>query len=115
MNREQLVEGVKNFDAGEAAFMGSTELLPNYEELPDDFKCQNNDWTKLFSVWFFNGLPEGTEFVPKDDVDTSKALAVVKAHMSSFEPKHEHKTSGVAWMLSQLFEEVRVPGRGITS
>jgi hypothetical protein len=38
-------------------------------------------------------------------VDTNKALAHIQCIMMSFEPKHEHKTAGVAFLLDEWFSK----------
>ena len=81
------------------------KLLPPMSVIPKEFKGMNNTnkWNKLVSTWFFSGL-EGYSFKPKEGIDPSKALAHVKAIMGSFEPKHEHKEAGCAYLMSEFFE-----------
>ena len=43
---------------------------------------------------------------PKEGVDTKKALRHVKAVLGSWEPKHEHKEAGVAFLLNEWFDDV---------
>jgi hypothetical protein len=64
---------------------------------------------KSFSRWFFSGLPKGTVFVPHEGIDPAKAMRHLRAILGSFEPKHEHKEAGVAYLMSQWFKEVRIP------
>lgn len=65
------------------------------------FDDWNNAYSKHFSSLFFKG---GTlDF--KEDLDPefkSKAFKYFKALASSFEPKHEHKMSVCAMLLSEL-------------
>lgn len=84
-------------------------LLPPYEKIPEEFKSQPNKWVKLFEQWFSNGLPKGTQFIQKPGIDQVKALRHVKTIMASYAPKHEHKTAGVAYLLSCWFEDVKTP------
>lgn len=94
----------------ERAFGGSMDkLLPPWDDIPDDFKKGSNKWNKLVSRWFFSGLPKETEFEPKDGVDASAAIGHVQAILASFEPKHEHKEAGCAYLLSKWFKDIRVP------
>ena len=83
-------------------------LLPKYEEIPDEFKMMNNKWVNLFSQWFFNGLPKGTQFIQKPGIDQVKALRHIRTIMASYAPKHEHKTAGVAYLLSCWFDDVKI-------
>src|SRR5688500_10031633 len=85
---------------------GAMHLLPKWEEIPDEFKRQNNKWVKVVSDWFFSGL-RNAKWTPKAGVDERKALRMVKVCMGSFEPAHEHKEAGCAFMLSEFFEDVK--------
>lgn len=91
----------------EVAFGG--RLLPKYEDIPDEFKilagCKRNKWVQLTEEWFYNGL-KSCRWHPKPGIDTEKALRHIKVIMVSFGPKHEHKIAGVAYLLSQFFEDV---------
>lgn len=84
---------------------GTTKALPDYDKLPAEFRrMDGTKWNKLFSQWFFLGLKK-LEVTPKEGVDKEKALIAISAHMKSFEPKHEHKESGVAFLMSEWFED----------
>lgn len=83
------------------------EWLPPMDEIPDKFKARGNAWTRLVGRWFAKGLPRTTEFVPKEDVDAKAAFNVVRACLGSFEPKHEHKEAGCAFLMSEWFVQVR--------
>lgn len=86
------------------------DYLPNYATVPDDFKrFSGNKWVDLTSKWFFSGLPAGTKFLPKPGIDADLALAHIRTCLASWDPKHEHKTAGVAFLLSEWFEDVEVP------
>ncbi len=82
----------------------TTRFLPPYSAIPDSFKFGNTKWNRLFSDWFYSGVTD-LQLTPKGEVDVKKALRVIKAHMISFEPSHGHKEAGVAYMMSQLFED----------
>lgn len=89
------------------AFGGSiSKLMPKYTEIPDEFKHGNTKWNKLFNTWFFSGL-NILELTPKDGVDENKALKHIKAIMVSYEPKHEHKEAGCAYLLNEWFSDVK--------
>jgi len=92
------------------AFGGKiSKLMPSYEKIPDEFKRSSSKWGRIVAEWFFSGLPKGTEFIAKDGIDRAKALRHVKAILGSFEPKHEHKEAGCAYLLSLWFDDVKVP------
>jgi hypothetical protein len=77
-------------------------LLPDMEDIPAEFKHRSNPWSQLVSRWFFRGLTG--RFVPRDGIDGTAALRHVKTVLGSFEPKHEHKEAGVAYLLSLWFD-----------
>ena len=99
---------IKEVDAVEAVFGCARidNLIPKWEAIPKEFKDGNTKWNKLFHVWFYEGLEKGAEFRPKAGVDKTKALRHIRAVMSSFDPKHEHKEAAVSYMLSEWFEDV---------
>lgn len=98
------IQEVNNLDI---AFGGKmNELLPPYEEIPDEYKDGHTKWNKLFNDWFFGGLTE-LNLTPKEGVVRNKALSHIRAIMVSFEPQHEHKEAGVAYLMSEWFEDVQ--------
>ena len=84
-----------------------SELLPPYAEIPPEFKDFNghNKWLQTTTDWFFCGLT-GAQWTPKEGIDTAVALRHLSAIMWSWEPKHEHKEAGVAYLMSQWFDDV---------
>lgn len=92
---------------------GNIKHMPRYDTLPAEFKRHNgNAFCKAISAWFFKGASrapngitiDGVTFAAKPGIDANKALAAIKAILGSFEPKHEHKEAGCAYLLSQWFE-----------
>lgn len=93
----------------EMAFGGRIkDLLPAMSAIPEEFHQGSNKWSRVVSTWFFKGL-KGATFVPKPGIDQATALRHVGAIMGSFEPKHEHKTAGCAYLLSLWFESITLP------
>ena len=88
---------------------GNIKHLPKWEDIPEIYKRGNNFWNNLTSQWFFCGLKQEdlATFKPRDGVDNKKAMMALSTILSSFEPKHEHKEAGVAYLLSEWFEEVK--------
>lgn len=82
-----------------------SHLMPAYKDIPEEFKRPCGKWQDVVSAWFFCGL-KNAKWTPKEGVDTNKALRHVKTIMGSFEPKHEHKEAGCAYLLSQWFDDV---------
>lgn len=86
------------------------DLLPKMEAIPEEFKRHNGtEWNRIFSKWFFVGLPKGTEFEYKECIDGEMAMRHMLAIMKSWEPKLEHKEAGVAYLMSQWLERVIIP------
>lgn len=96
-------------DASQA--FGNVDHLPDYKSIPDEFKNWNgrSKWNTIVTNWFFKGLPKETEFIPKPGVDGKEALRALNAIMRSWAPKHEHKEAGVAYLMSEWFEDVKMP------
>lgn len=105
-------EDVNQITESEMAF-GSTKLLPDFKDIPVEFDAFNgtSKYTKLVSDWFFNGLEE-FEPVMNDGFDKDKCIVCLGAHLSSYSPKHEHKTAGVAYMMSFMFKDVKWKAQG---
>lgn len=78
------------------------QILPKYDEIPDEFKSWNNKYNKWASGWFLSDLKEIPEAV--DGVDQNLAMRNLACVLKSFEPKHEHKTAGVAYLASLWLE-----------
>lgn len=92
---------ISDLDVG----FGTTVGLPAYASIPDEFKRRpGTKWNKLFSDWFFGGL-KSLRLAPNEGIDKDAALRHIKALMGSFEPKHEHKEAGVAYLMSKYFAD----------
>jgi hypothetical protein len=97
---------IKNVSGIDLCFGGDMKkLLPAWKDIPDEFKDGNSKWNKVVSDWFFRGL-KNVKWTPKPGINSSKAVAHINAIMSSFEPKHEHKEAGCAYLLSEFFDDV---------
>lgn len=91
------------------AFGGDIKkLMPEYRNLPEDFRRERDPFSRIVSKWFFSGLNTET-LKAKAGIDKTAAFQHLRAIMCSFEPSHEHKIAGVAWLMSQWFE---VPSNG---
>lgn len=88
----------------EIAF-GTTKLLPPYEEVPDEFK-HGNTYTELVSALFVGQPLPDLEITFRegftDEQCPEQLNRAVHAHLHSFQPKHEHKIAGVAYLVSQV-------------
>jgi len=77
-------------------------LLPQFQDIPDEFKNHRNPWNILVSEWFLKGLD--TDIIEsKEGINQCKALLHLQAIMGSFSPKHDHRISGCAYLMSQWF------------
>lgn len=87
----------------DVAFGGKAmEILPAYRLIPDEFKRGSNPWVQWQSEWFYSGLKQMP--TPKPGIDLQLAMANLACVQGSFEPKHEHKQAGVAYLASLWFE-----------
>lgn len=93
----------------EMAFGGNMrKLLPDYDSIPKEFRDRNdrkNKWLTLQRTWFFKGLSSTFEAYPKDGIDAQSAWNHLCAIQSSWQPQHEHKEAGVAYLASLWFED----------
>lgn len=101
----------KAVSALDVAFPTSIDgFLPPYAEIPAEFKRHSGtDWNRIMAQWFYSGLPKGTKFVPREAIDELAALKHLQYCLGSWEPKHEHKEAGVAYLMSLWFERVEMP------
>lgn len=98
-SKPQEVNGVASAFGGDMK-----KLLPAMHEIPKEFQDSRTEWNKLVSQWFFGGL-KSFDCVPKEGVDKSAAMKHVAAILRSWEPSHEHKEAGCAYLLSLWFVE----------
>lgn len=81
---------------------GTTRLLPAWDDIPDEFKVGRNAYCKLASCLFYGmDLPE-LEVTLFDGFTPQVLQKCVRAHLASFEPKHELKMAGVSFMISKM-------------
>jgi hypothetical protein len=86
---------------------GTTKLLPTSNAIPEPF-WRGNEYTRLVSAIFNDQpLPNG-EIVFRDGFKDDEAPAalnrVVRAHLKSYEPRHENKSAGLAYLVSLVCE-----------
>lgn len=80
-----------------------SEFLPPMDSIPKEFFNEVNPWNRWISQWFFNGLKEYA--IAVDGINFKQAHAHLKVILGSFEPKHEHKIAGCAYLASLWFVE----------
>lgn len=94
--------------AVDVAFPAHVDWLPPFAEIPAPFREWHNQWGRLIARWFFEGpdmewierLVPATPDINKDD-----ALRALQSLLGSFEPKHEHKMAGAAYLASLWFDD----------
>ena len=91
------------------AFPATPHALPAWEDIPEDFRenwhRSDHPWCRIPAKWFYEG-GSYDEFglTPKEDVDFNQAARAIKNCLGSFQPSHEHKMAGVAYLLSEWFD-----------
>jgi hypothetical protein len=85
---------------------GNIKHLPAMKDIPEEFKTgyRSNKWIAAQMDWFFKGI-KPTSLIPKEGVDRGKAIRALQAIQCSFEPSHEHKEAGVAYLMSLWFDD----------
>ena len=90
--------------------MGNIKHLPRWDSIPEEFQDNRHPLCKVMqSLFFEGGRMSDHGYFPKEGVDAGKATAALGAILSSFEPKHEHKIAGAAYLASQWFEKRAKP------
>lgn len=92
----------------EGAF-GTTRLLPDWEDIPEDFRRFGGNLYVQLAESIFNGteMPECMISFRPEFKDSAPALnRCVRAHLTSFEPKLEHKIAGVGYLIAHVCELV---------
>ena len=86
----------------DCAFGGQAmKILPPYSEIPEEFKRCSGVWVNWASDWFYNGLKRYP--AQKEGIDMNAAMRNLQCIQGSWEPKHEHKAAGVAYLASMWF------------
>lgn len=97
----------------DAAFGGQAmKILPPMSAIPEGFDSPSNPWVRWQMDWFYKGLDRYP--VAREGIDLKLAMANLACAQRSFEPKHEHKQAGVAYLASLWFtspdgEQVKQP------
>lgn len=96
---------VPKLDNADVVF-GNIRHLPPYDAIPKRFRDSYDPYARFVSEWFFRGrTPDDMKrLTERLGVDRNQALRAIKAVLGSFEPKHEHKEAGCAFMLHEWFE-----------
>lgn len=79
-------------------------LLPTWDAIPVEFRERRSPWYRVVED-IFGGRFEG-DVETVDGIDAKLAGRHLRACLSSYEPKHEHKIAGVAYLMSLWFKIV---------
>jgi hypothetical protein len=91
---------------------GNIKHMPKFDTLPEEFRRDRHPTCRAIYDWIFSGakrFPGGITigkrtFTAKEGVDCDKAIAAIRSVLASFDPSHEHKVSGCAFMLNEWFD-----------
>lgn len=90
------------------------DLMPDRvfcEEALRAMPDRGRQWIEFQRRWFSLGLPKELVVDLHEGVDGEMAFRQLKAIQGSFEPKHEHKEAGVAYLASRWFREIAYDGK----
>ena len=86
---------------------GTEAFLPPMDAIPQKF-FQKNLYLDLANSLFFGSPQPNHNIVFKPGFDSKEgmeaAVKAIRAHLSSWGPKHEHKMAGVTYMMSFAFD-----------
>lgn len=93
------LDGPIDVDKVSLAFPANvSHLMPDHEDIPEQY-LRGRSWAnRLFTDWFFFGL-ESVELPWREGIDPEMAGRHLHAVMRSFEPKHEHKEAAWAYLV----------------
>lgn len=86
------------FQGIDAAFGAKIADYPPMSSVPAGLRSYENVVSSLF---FRGGKLDDFGLSIKPTIDRNQAMTALRALLSSFDPKHEHKTAVVAWCLSE--------------
>jgi hypothetical protein len=79
-------------------------LIPEFDNIPDDFEKRGNKWHKAVLTWFFAGINK-EKFSEKAGIDKEKAISHLSVLIGDWTLKHNHKIAGAAFLMSLWFED----------
>lgn len=80
-------------------------FMVEQKDIPDEFESPRNPYVKFQTELFYGCLKDGDIIRAKEGIDLEDAIFQLDSILRSCEPKHEHKTSCVAY-LSSLWLEI---------
>ena len=82
------------------------EWMPDYDDIPVEFRNFDNKWTWFQRNWFYNGI-KIIEIKPKPGIDSKAAMRHLRAILGSFEPNYYHRGAAVAFLASLWFDDMK--------
>lgn len=73
-------------------------LMPEWDDIPEEYKKGVMWANRLFGDWFFVGL-SSLDLPWKEDIDPDDAMRHIRTVMGSYQPSHEHKEAAVAYLI----------------
>lgn len=85
----------------------TTRCLPPEDIIPHDFwpdkvGYAHNGYLRLVDALFVGNEVPNMEFTFNEGFTGNKLMEFTVAHLKSFDPSHEHKIAGIAFMLSKI-------------
>lgn len=90
--------------------------LPPYNQIPAEFKTDKPVANGFVRDLFYNGFKGDSTCVPRDGIEAYDALSHIAAIVGSYEPKHEHKIAGAAYLAAlwiESFAGSSAPGEAV--
>lgn len=98
----------KKLDGPSIAFPTTVDgFIPEYCDIPEEFKRGHTPQNKLFNRMFCAGV-RVSFLKEKPGINRKDALNHIRYVSRSFEPKHERKEAGVAFLIAEWFEPFTV-------
>src|SRR5690606_13994093 len=88
-------------------------FYPDGESIPDEFCKHHNSWQRFIATWFYSGLPEGVEFIPKRCSGKDTAIRHLATVLHTFDTPHEFKMATAAFLASTWFDDIHISGKSI--
>jgi len=83
--------------------------MPKWTELPDEFRLEigaARKWTDIVDDLFFRGAKDIRCVIKDPTIEQRDIIRHISMLLHSFEPAHEHKTAGVAYLLSLWCDDI---------
>lgn len=83
----------------------SSQFLPQWKDLPDEFCEGSNVYCKVIEAWYVGEKepPASYTFNPGFRTEGKQAKKFLMAHLNDFDQDYDLRIAGVAFMLSKIF------------